>query len=87
MTDFIIIPIIFYIVVVAAGLNLSSLRDKGWLFIIDTSDDPWYKFYSYYGSFIFPSSFLVVSHVILSIDFRATSWSALWATLPTQLAL
>ncbi|KAK7681788.1 hypothetical protein QCA50_015135 [Cerrena zonata] len=65
---FIIIPIIFYIVVVAASLNLSSLRDKGWLFIIDTSDDPWYKFYSYY-------------------DFRATSWSALWATLPTQLAL
>ncbi|CAL1702683.1 unnamed protein product [Somion occarium] len=65
---FIIIPVIFYIIVAAARLDFGALRRDGWLFDMDTSDDPWYKFYTFY-------------------DFNATSWSALWATVPTQFAL
>ena len=49
-TDFIIIPIIFYIVVAAARLNLTSLRHNGWLFDMETSDEPWYHFYTFYGT-------------------------------------
>ncbi|KAF9505966.1 hypothetical protein BS47DRAFT_1378186 [Hydnum rufescens UP504] len=65
---FLVIPIIFYGVVLVAGLNLDSLRASGWLFDVGTSREPWYKFYSYF-------------------DFHNTSISALWATMPTQLAL
>jgi sulfate permease, SulP family len=49
-TDFLVIPIIFYGVVLAAGLNLDSLRASGWLFDVGTSREPWYKFYSYFGT-------------------------------------
>ncbi|KIJ67173.1 hypothetical protein HYDPIDRAFT_165880 [Hydnomerulius pinastri MD-312] len=69
---FLIIPIIFYIVVAAAQLDLSALRRDGWLF--DTAqtgggvEDKWYGFYTYY-------------------DWRAVRWAPIWATLPTQLAL
>ncbi|KAI0077979.1 hypothetical protein K474DRAFT_1594928 [Panus rudis PR-1116 ss-1] len=45
---FIIIPIIFYIVVAAARLDLDVLRRTGWLFDMDTSDEPWYRFYTFY---------------------------------------
>ena len=49
-TDFLIIPIIFYIVVAAARLDLHTLREEGWLFNTGTARDPWYKFYTLYGS-------------------------------------
>ncbi|KIP03684.1 hypothetical protein PHLGIDRAFT_110510 [Phlebiopsis gigantea 11061_1 CR5-6] len=45
---FIAIPIVFYVVVAAARLNLGKLRETGWLFDMDTADDPWYRFYSFY---------------------------------------
>ncbi|KAF5319323.1 hypothetical protein D9619_008654 [Psilocybe cf. subviscida] len=45
---FIIIPVIFYIVVLAAGLDLNSLRHSGWVFDMgSSSNEPWYQFYSY----------------------------------------
>lgn len=47
--DFIIIPLLFYIVVAAARLNLSELRHTGWIFDMGASaHEPWYKFYSYF---------------------------------------
>jgi hypothetical protein len=53
--DFIVIPIVFYIVVAAAHLDLRHLRTSGWLFDMDTADDPWYKFYTFYGGSIVPA--------------------------------
>ena len=43
------IPIIFYIIVAAARLDLGKLRQAGWLFDSDTADDPWWRFYTFYG--------------------------------------
>ncbi|KAF7986880.1 hypothetical protein HWV62_12628 [Athelia sp. TMB] len=66
---FLVIPIIFYIVVAAAGLDLDTLRKTGWLFNMgDSGDEKWYDFYSYY-------------------DIGLIHGSAIWATIPTQLAL
>ncbi|KAJ7119614.1 sulfate transporter family-domain-containing protein [Mycena epipterygia] len=47
---FLIIPMIFYIVVAAAQLNLGDLRESGWVFdmIAGGSKESWYKFYQYY---------------------------------------
>ena len=50
LSDFIMIPIIFYIVVAAAHLDLANLRKTGWLFDMDTSDEPWYRFYTFFGT-------------------------------------
>ncbi|KAF4622171.1 hypothetical protein D9613_009345 [Agrocybe pediades] len=45
---FVFIPIIFYIVVFAAGLDLGALRRSGWIFDMGSSaHEPWYKFYTY----------------------------------------
>lgn len=38
---------LFYITVAAAQLNLTDLRNDGWLFDMGTDKEPWYKFYSY----------------------------------------
>ncbi|KAF9240839.1 sulfate transporter family-domain-containing protein [Melanogaster broomeanus] len=68
---FLIIPIIFYIVVAAAQLDLDVLRREGWLFEAAQSTggvDKWYAFYTYY-------------------DWSAVRWTAVWMTLPTQFAL
>lgn len=51
--DFLVIPVIFYIVVAAAQLNLADLRESRWIF--DVGADPsqrathWYSFYSFLG--------------------------------------
>ncbi|EKM51192.1 uncharacterized protein PHACADRAFT_263202 [Phanerochaete carnosa HHB-10118-sp] len=45
---FIAIPIIFYIVVAAARLNLGKLRETGWVFDMETADDPWWQFYTFF---------------------------------------
>ncbi|KAL4066573.1 sulfate transporter family-domain-containing protein [Scleroderma citrinum] len=45
---FLIIPTVFYVIVVAAGLNLDKLRKDGWLFESAGLEDKWYGFYSYY---------------------------------------
>ncbi|KAI0029574.1 sulfate transporter family-domain-containing protein, partial [Vararia minispora EC-137] len=47
-TDFIAIPIIFYIVAAAAHLDLSTLRRAGWLFDVAQSSAPWWHFYTYF---------------------------------------
>jgi SulP family sulfate permease len=44
-----VIPIVFYVVVAAARLDLGALRNKGWLFDVGKSE-AWYTFYSYYGT-------------------------------------
>ncbi|KAH0835582.1 sulfate transporter family-domain-containing protein [Lanmaoa asiatica] len=68
---FLVIPIIFYIVVAAAQLDLDTLRWNGWLFESAQKAegmDSWYTFYTYY-------------------DWRAVRWNLIWTTLPTQFAL
>jgi len=52
LSDFIVIPIIFYIVVGICRFNLGELRKAGWLFTTGGSKDPWYKFYTLFGSFV-----------------------------------
>ncbi|KAG9312501.1 sulfate transporter family-domain-containing protein [Chiua virens] len=69
---FLVIPIVFYIVVAAAQLDLGTLRREGWLF--ETAEEvggaveSWYTFYTYF-------------------DLRAVHWTLIWTTLPTQFAL
>lgn len=54
-SDFIVIPLIFYIIVAAARVDLWDLRHSGWIFDIGTGEhEAWYKFYSYFGTF-FPA--------------------------------
>lgn len=50
MQDFLTIPVIFYIVVAAAHLDISILRREGWVFDMGGSSEPWYKFYSYFSA-------------------------------------
>ncbi|KAJ7471937.1 sulfate transporter family-domain-containing protein [Mycena latifolia] len=47
---FIIIPMVFYIVVAAARLDIADLRDNGWVFDMADkgTEESWYKFYQYY---------------------------------------
>jgi SulP family sulfate permease len=46
---FIVIPMVFYIVVAAAQLDLGVLRQTGWLFDMGNSGKrSWYEFYTYY---------------------------------------
>jgi sulfate permease, SulP family len=48
--DFIVIPVMFYVVVAAAGLDLAALRASRWVFDMGTaSQNSWYEFYSYLG--------------------------------------
>lgn len=49
------IPAIFYIVVLGARLDLTKLRENGWLFDIGAEGgrEPWWKFYTYYGECLF----------------------------------
>ncbi|KAF8896905.1 sulfate anion transporter [Gymnopilus junonius] len=46
---FIFIPVVFYVVVFAAGLDLEGLRKTGWIFDMGAAaHEPWYKFWSYF---------------------------------------
>ncbi|KZP23932.1 hypothetical protein FIBSPDRAFT_736539 [Athelia psychrophila] len=66
---FLVIPVVFYIVVAAARLDIPTLRATGWLFDLgDSADEKWYEFYSYF-------------------DIGLVQMGAIWATIPTQLAL
>lgn len=54
IVDFLLIPIVFYVVVAAAQLDLDVLRRDGWLF--ETAQEvggveSWYTFYTYYGGY------------------------------------
>lgn len=54
-TDFLIIPVLFYLVVLVVGFDLDMLRSKGWLFEVAKSEAKWYQFYTYFGVFHFDS--------------------------------
>ncbi|KAJ7747683.1 sulfate transporter family-domain-containing protein [Mycena maculata] len=47
---FLTIPVVFYIVVAAAQLNIADLRESGWIFDMAAGgkQESWYKFYQYY---------------------------------------
>ena len=53
--DFLIIPAVFYMVVLSAGLDLDLLRRERWLFEVAKREENWYQFYSYFGGFTFYS--------------------------------
>jgi sulfate permease, SulP family len=69
---FVIVPMLFYIIVAAARLNLGELRNAGWLFDIpgggDGGSESWWRFYTYF-------------------DRNLIHLGPLWRTLPTQFAL
>lgn len=44
-TFFLTIPIVFYVIVTAAGIELPHLRTEGWLFPLPTPVKPFYDFY------------------------------------------
>jgi SulP family sulfate permease len=48
VADFLAIPLVFYLVVLAGRFDLSELRRSGWLFDVGTSE-VWWKFYAYFG--------------------------------------
>jgi len=58
VSDFMIVPAVFYVVVAAARLDLGALRKDGWLFDMAEGagggEDRWYEFYSYLGEKNFP---------------------------------
>ncbi|KAG1764436.1 sulfate transporter family-domain-containing protein [Suillus occidentalis] len=69
---FMIIPIVFYVVVAAAQLDLGALRRNGWLFDMAEGtggrEDKWYGYHSY-------------------LDLGLIQFTPLWTTLPIQFAL
>jgi len=63
--DFVVMAIVFYIVVNAAGLDLGELRQAGWLFSLpNTPGGSWYKFYTYFRTSIEVISRMIVAHRI-----------------------
>ncbi|KAF8586886.1 hypothetical protein K439DRAFT_882681 [Ramaria rubella] len=75
---FLLIPLTFYAIVFAAGIDMQTLRREGWVFDVGgggvggggggAGAGEWYAFWGYF-------------------DIHRTSWRALWVTLPTQFAL
>jgi len=47
---FFIIPIIFYIVVAFDRLDMTYLRENGWIFDVGQNTQAWWKFYTYFVS-------------------------------------
>ncbi|KAH9165177.1 sulfate transporter family-domain-containing protein [Lactarius sanguifluus] len=47
-TYFLIIPALFYVVVLSAGLDLDLLRRERWLFQVARSEEKWFQFYTYF---------------------------------------
>lgn len=86
--DFLIIPIAFYVIVIAASLDLDKLRKDGWLFeLAPGTGDKWYEFYSYYGEYAARqrcSWEFTRTHLV---DLNLIRWTPLWSTLSTQFAL
>ncbi|KAI0260384.1 sulfate transporter family-domain-containing protein [Gloeopeniophorella convolvens] len=46
---FLVIPVVFYIIVLSTGLDLGMLRKTGWLFEVAQSEEKWYNFYTYFS--------------------------------------
>jgi len=40
--------VLFYVVILGAGLNLDTLRENGWLFEVARSEEKWYRYYTYF---------------------------------------
>ena len=76
----------FYTVVGIGRFNLGELREAGWLFTSGESKDPWYKFYTLFGSFI-RVTLRSIPPLNVCVDFKAIQWGPFWGALPTQLAL
>ncbi|KAH9994309.1 sulfate transporter family-domain-containing protein [Russula compacta] len=47
-TYFLIIPVLFYLVVLVVGFDLDMLRRERWLFEVAKSEAMWYQFYTYF---------------------------------------
>ncbi|KAJ5138645.1 sulfate transporter [Penicillium bovifimosum] len=45
---FIAVAVVFYIVVLSAGIPMDALRHNGWVFDAPSSNNPWYHFYTLY---------------------------------------
>lgn len=82
--DFVIIPTVFYSVVLVGKFNLGDLRESGWLFMTGESKDSWYKFYTMFGPSACCARF---SNADCKVDLKAIQWGPFWSTFPTQLAL
>lgn len=80
------IPVLFYIIVLSAGIDLSSLRTSGWLFDMGSSSESrWYEFYMHYSTLRkVPCQ---KAGPDLPLDFGNVQFGPLLATIPTQLAL
>ena len=71
----------------AAHIPISTLRENGWVFDMGGSSEPWYKFYSFFSEiFVWYAAFASADDY-QPPGIQNTSFSALWATMPTQLAL
>ncbi|KAI8878825.1 hypothetical protein K501DRAFT_195014 [Backusella circina FSU 941] len=46
---FMLLPIVFYIVVLIFGYSVTDVRDAGWIFPLVESDTPFWHFYTYYN--------------------------------------
>lgn len=49
---FILVAAIFYMVKFIAGIPMSSLRDAGWVFQAPSATNPWWHFYTLYGTVV-----------------------------------
>lgn len=53
LVDFVLVPVVFYLIVLAARINISTLRSGGWVFDIqDGEDSHWYEFYQWLREFL-----------------------------------
>ena len=90
--DFLVIPILFYIIVAATQADLGALRKSGWVFDMgDAEAEAWYEFYSYFGalclfSLVTPASFYLEANAWCT-ELGRVQFGPLWSTLPTQFAL
>lgn len=53
---FIGVAVVFYIVILSAGIPMHTLHQKGWVFDAPSSNNPWYHFYALYGKCFTPAS-------------------------------
>lgn len=60
-SDFVALPMIFYLVILAGGFNINDLRHHGWVFDVGEARDPWYKFYMQFGECLMYNSWWVKS--------------------------
>jgi SulP family sulfate permease len=85
---FMAVPIVFWFVILVAGLDVNQVRDAGWIFPLVEGDVPFWHFYTYYGKLTkFHYWRYYVSLTSGLVDFSAVDWAALSSTIPAMLAL